>query len=213
MVNGFGFCCCSKGEERSVLPFLANQFINGSELLFAVCDPTNGRDRRLIEDDFSGLDDWIVNGGVTTSGGAVQFPADRGSLLLPDVLAVNAQFQTLVLKTTAASDIANYAPFVNLTNFPAIGGKITLSVSGIGPESTFDSFAVSGGDANPWVAGSLIEIRLVPGPPIQFEYYLNGNLVGSGAFDVFPLCVFISVILTGDDTTSFSDFSLEVLGP
>ena len=169
----------------------------------------------MIEDDFSDLDDWISHpnapdGGAIASGGTVQFTVggDFNSISMPNVLAVNAQFQTLVMKITAASDIANYAG--GIFGNPSTGGRITLNVDA--GSTFFDNYVVFGTDANPWVAGSLIEIRLVPGPPIQFEYYLNGNLMGSGPFDARP-CVFISIRLDGDETTSFSDFSLEVFGP
>lgn len=202
LVLASGPCCCEE-EERTILPFLSNRLATGSELLFAVCDPTNGRDRRLVEEDFSDLDDWVTTGGATASGGTVQFPVS-GSISMPRVLAVNVQFQALVLKVTAASDVASSG-----------GGRVVLRTEDVGVNSLFDNHEASPTEANPWVAGSLIEIRLIAGTPDQFEYYLDGNLVSSSTLNSSGAlgCVFISAQLVGDDTTSFSDFSLEVFGP
>lgn len=222
MVNGFGFSCCKRGgEERTILPFLSNRLATGSELLFAVCDPTNGRDRRLVEEDFSNLDNWVPHlnapdGGAIASGGTIQFTvrANFNNISLPRVLAINGSVQTLVLKITAASDIDNYFPPSGVRT-PSRGGQVVLSTEDVGPESRGDNHEAFPTEANPWVEGSLIEIRLVAGTPSQFEYYLDGNLVSSSSLnssDAFG-CVFTSVRLHGDNTTAFSDLSLEVFGP
>lgn len=212
MVNGFGFCCCERGEERTILPFLSNRLDTGSELLFAVCDPTNGRDRRLVEDDFSNLDAWLVNGGATASGGTVQFPGG-GSISQSRVLAISTSHQSMTMRIVAGSNMGS-----------ATGGTLRLNTSEVGDfTGGFDSFVVSSSDANPWNTGDVLEIRVVQvsnggppnGGPPMFEYYVNGSLmtseqlVGTGPTG----CIFITCSIQGDDSASYTDFSLEVFGP
>jgi len=210
MVNGFGFCCCGKEEE--ILPFLSNSLANGSELLFAVCDPTNGRDRRLVEEDFTNLDDWSVNGGAIASGGTVQFPGG-GSISQSLVLAISTSHQSMTMRIVAGSNMGS-----------ATGGTLRLNTSEVGDfTGGFDSYVVSSSDAGPWNTGDVIEIRVVQvsnggppdGLPPMFEYHVNGSLVSSEQLvGTGPIgCIFISCSIQGDDGASYTDFSLEVFGP